>query len=447
MGWFTVPRRLVVAIVAGVVIAVTVSSAGVAAVTWTKAAAPLLKARRGAGGATVNGRVYVLGGWTPTGLTRAAEYLRLRDRTWHSIAPMPGAKSAFGTAVVGGRIYAVGGLGSDESGDWTALKTVYAYTPSTNTWRILKPLPQGLARTTATGVGDGKLYVFGGSRDAGFHHAASAAYAYTPTTNSWQALAPMPTARMDARSVTSAGRAWVLGGFSPTRGYLDTNEVYDPPTNEWSTATPMIKGRSSAAAEKAGDGHFYVIGGFNPAYGVGTTAVMDEVEAYDPATDVWSVEPRIPEARAHPSSAVQNGNIYVMGGSGVDGTVLASVDVLRPDVASTVTGSQNPRFRVRVSITPTHPTVGQTVIARFTITNTTRRTLHGGWQFTFSTPDWGIGAAVAGPLRPGVLAGETLRQKVTATTPNGRYVIYAEASNRRGSSHARAHATFVSPEG
>ena len=118
-----------------------------------------------------------------------------------------------------------------------------------------------------------------------------------------------------------------------------------------------------------------------------------------------------------------------------------------PLSTTTSTGSQNPRFRVRVSITPTHPTVGQTVIARFTITNTTQRTLRGEWQFTFSTPDSGIGAAVAGPLRPGVIAGETLRQKVTATTPDGRYIIYAEASNRRGSSHAKAHATFESPDG
>ena len=116
--------------------------------------------------------------------------------------------------------------------------------------------------------------------------------------------------------------------------------------------------------------------------------------------------------------------------------------------AITVIGSQNPRFRVRVSITPAHPTIGQTVVARFRITNVTQRTRHGGWQFTFSTPVNGLGAAVAGPLRPGVIAGETLRQKVTAKTPSGRYIIYAEVSGRRGySSHAKAHATFVSPAG
>jgi hypothetical protein len=109
--------------------------------------------------------------------------------------------------------------------------------------------------------------------------------------------------------------------------------------------------------------------------------------------------------------------------------------------ATTVTGAQNPDFRVRVSITPAHPTVGQTIVATFRITNTTGHSVKGEWQFTWSTPSNGIGAAVAGTLAPGRLAGETIRRKVTATSGKGRYVIYAEASDRRGSSHARAIAT------
>jgi uncharacterized protein (DUF58 family) len=108
--------------------------------------------------------------------------------------------------------------------------------------------------------------------------------------------------------------------------------------------------------------------------------------------------------------------------------------------ATTATGTQNPQFRVRVSVNPTHPTVGQLVAARFRIRNLTDRTLRGEWQFTWSTPTGGIGAAVAGPLAPGRVAGETLYRRVTATTPDGRFVLYAEVSDRRGSSHARAHA-------
>ncbi len=111
--------------------------------------------------------------------------------------------------------------------------------------------------------------------------------------------------------------------------------------------------------------------------------------------------------------------------------------------ATTVAGSQNPQFRVRVTIFPAHPRVGQTVVATFRITNLTKRTLHGQWSFTWSTPASGIGAALAGPLRPGRLAGETLRQKVTAKTPKGSYLISASVSDGRGASHASARAVFA----
>jgi hypothetical protein len=111
--------------------------------------------------------------------------------------------------------------------------------------------------------------------------------------------------------------------------------------------------------------------------------------------------------------------------------------------ATTVTGTQNPQFRVRVTITPAHPKVGQTVVATFRITNLTTRSLKGQWSFTWSTPQSGIGAAMAGTLPPGRLAGETLRQKITAKTPNGSYVISASVSDARGSSHARAKAVFA----
>jgi hypothetical protein len=111
--------------------------------------------------------------------------------------------------------------------------------------------------------------------------------------------------------------------------------------------------------------------------------------------------------------------------------------------AITVTGTQNPQFRVRVTITPAHPHVGQTVVATFRITNLTTHTLHGEWSFTWSTPQSGIGAAMGGALPPGRLAGETLRQKVTARTAKGSYVISASVSDARGSSHARAKAVFA----
>lgn len=46
------------------------------------------------------------------------------------------------------------------------------------------------------------------------------------------------------------------------------------------------------------------------------------------------------------------------------------------------------------------------------------------------------------PAGPGRIAGETLRQKVTAKTAKGSFVISASVSDARGRSHASAKAVF-----
>jgi hypothetical protein len=109
--------------------------------------------------------------------------------------------------------------------------------------------------------------------------------------------------------------------------------------------------------------------------------------------------------------------------------------------ATAVTGRQNPDLLVKVAITPTHPKVGQTMVFHMKILNLTGRTLHGEWEFTYSTPTGGISAALAGTLGPGLWAHESFRRRVTVTTAKGRYTLSAEASDPRGSSHADIHAT------
>ncbi len=121
--------------------------------------------------------------------------------------------------------------------------------------------------------------------------------------------------------------------------------------------------------------------------------------------------------------------------------LLAAVSVAGA-YATTVTGTQNPQFRVTVSITPAHPVIGQTVVAHFSVRNMTTHNLKGQWGFTWSTPQSGIGSAIAGTLRPGRLGSETLRQRITAKTAKGTFTIEADASDSRGRSHASAHVTF-----
>ena len=108
--------------------------------------------------------------------------------------------------------------------------------------------------------------------------------------------------------------------------------------------------------------------------------------------------------------------------------------------AVTVTGMQNPQFRVTVTITPNHPVVGDTVVATVKIVNRTRHNHRGEWEVGWSTPDSGISAALANQLfRPGVVLTDREHAKVTADTPAGSYTISASIKDRsKGRSHASA---------
>ena len=100
-----------------------------------------------------------------------------------------------------------------------------------------------------------------------------------------------------------------------------------------------------------------------------------------------------------------------------------------------------PRCGWRAPPPPPPPRAPPTIVFQKKITNLTGRTLHGGWEFTYSTPTDGIGAAIAGSLGPGVWAHDVFRRKVTASTPKGRYTLTAEADDHHGRSHATIHAT------
>jgi uncharacterized protein (DUF58 family) len=112
--------------------------------------------------------------------------------------------------------------------------------------------------------------------------------------------------------------------------------------------------------------------------------------------------------------------------------------------ANTVTGRQNPQFRVTVTITPDHPVVGDTVVATVRIVNLTRHNHRGSWEVAWLQPDSGISAAMEGVLfRPGVVLTDREHAKVTSDTPPGKYTISASIRDKsRGRSHASASATF-----
>jgi len=119
----------------------------------------------------------------------------------------------------------------------------------------------------------------------------------------------------------------VIGGAGPIPGASDptlrprqpqrslsTVEEYDPATNTWRPRAPMPTACNHMGCE-AVDGKIYIIGGrLSGAFIIGFPGNINLVQAFDPASDGWTIKAPMPTARSGLNTASLNGIIYAAGG-------------------------------------------------------------------------------------------------------------------------------------
>ena len=203
----------------------------------------------------LDGRVYAIGGYSPDCdcFTNTAEVYSPATDRWQFIAPLPVPRlMASATTGADGRIYLLGGGDQiNESG-----RRAFMYTPDTNTWSEIAPMHDPRAIFGAATGGDGKVYAFGGA-------VGGTAEAYSPGSDSWAMVAPLPTSRSYMAGASGVdGRIYALGGCCTLSGfpYADV-EVYSPISKTWSVAPSMLTPRSTLGAAVGGDGNLYAAGG------------------------------------------------------------------------------------------------------------------------------------------------------------------------------------------
>ena len=81
------------------------------------------------------------------------------DGHWSFKAPYPQPTQEVGGAVVNGRLYILGGYGANAPGGLAGW--LNEYNPATNTWTKKADIPMPVHHQAMTGFGD-KMYVFGG---------------------------------------------------------------------------------------------------------------------------------------------------------------------------------------------------------------------------------------------------------------------------------------------
>jgi N-acetylneuraminic acid mutarotase len=285
---------------------------------------------------------------------------------WGLLAPVPEKSEEFTFCDVNGKIYLIGGLPVDTT---PPLGVVQEYDTATDTWTKKKNMPLA-THHAAPAAYNGRIYLFGGQIQARPGGPAQLpinnAWEYNPASDSWRALAPMPTARTAAAAAEVGGKIYVFAGASVHPGQplvslspdvphrsLDTVEVYDPATNTWASRGPAPTARNHAAIGVV-SGKIYLIGGRVGSANITAASNTNVVEVYDPATDTWgAVGMRMPIARSGMGWATRDGKIYVAGGELYDRhffAVVRAVHVYDPATNSWGALPQMPTARHGVNV-------------------------------------------------------------------------------------------------
>lgn len=143
--------------------------------------------------------------------------------------------------------------------------------------------------------------------------------------NKWEPAIPW-IQRTYAAAVEANGEIYVVGGYGgsgPTGGSFPDMAAYDPASNSWTPQASMTDARMGLAAAVL-NGTIYAIGG-------GATSVTNQVEAYTIADNSWTTKASMTTRRGGLAAAVVNGKIYVFGGRNENHKFQASVEAYSPD--------------------------------------------------------------------------------------------------------------------
>ncbi|KAM7406922.1 hypothetical protein PAMA_002899 [Pampus argenteus] len=234
------------------------------------------------GVALLGGFLFIVGGQSTydtkgkTAIDSAYRYDPRFDK-WLQIASLNEKRTFFHLSALKGKLLAVGGRNA--SGE---IDTVECYNLKKNEWTLVANMVEPHYGHAGTVHGD-LMYISGGITRDTFQKEL---WCYDPDDDTWSRRADM----MDLRGLhcmcTVGDRLFVMGGnhFRGSSDYDDvlSCEYYSPETNQWTVVAPMPRGQSDVGVTVF-NGQIYVVGG----YSWNSRCMVDVVQRYDPEEDVW----------------------------------------------------------------------------------------------------------------------------------------------------------------
>jgi N-acetylneuraminic acid mutarotase len=234
--------------------------------TW-KSAPPLPIELHHAMAVSYQGRLVVLGGWTPEGGqlsgAESGRVFMLGDQGWMDLPGLHDPRAAGAAAVVGDKIVVVGG-----QADKKLVTTTEVFDGSAWSVGAAMPMPR---EHMAAATDERYLYAVGG-RALSSDKNLAALERYDPEKDQWTRLKEMPTARGGLGAAVVDGRLVTVGGEHPT-GVFGTVEAYDIASNTWSTLAELETPRHGLAVAAVGNSLYAIGGATKPSHTSSTPTV------------------------------------------------------------------------------------------------------------------------------------------------------------------------------
>ena len=298
--------------VAGLALGADAAEAGTTPIGAWEPRSPMPTARSDAAAFAVPGGLFVIdNSYASVGAASADRYDEASD-SWTTVGSAAGSHNykLRAAALAGGRVAVVGG-GSSAVDVWD----------SATGWTPLPAMSVARDEPAVLELPDGRILVVGSD---GFSGPAQTAELYSPSSDTWTAVAAPPHTGAIVAGLLTNGRVLVLSGY---QGTVYRGAVWNPATDTW-VATPDVR-----------EGRATMVGG--TAVVVGTGDDDRSTWRYDVAQNRWVKLGDRALSRYNPSlAALADGRVLIASGkfSDYDSQGERSAELLGADGAWTPTG-------------------------------------------------------------------------------------------------------------
>jgi hypothetical protein len=271
--------------------------------------------------------VYIMGGEGDQGVMSSMErYDAAASGQWSTMASMNNARHSFSACVIMDEIYVIGGLDADIR----ELRSVEKYSPSSNSWTAVAHMPEDKVDAFAVCVGSA-MYVVGGFDESTLK--------YDSAHDTWSTVATMPHPRSSCAACVVGNEIYVFGGINNEQAEQASVYKFDTVADGWSILAPMPLACTGASASVM-KGHIYIVGAGGEVSGC-------MVLRFDVSSGAWSTIAPTLSSQTYGASFVLGGCLYAGSSRGVERydaatntwTAVANMPEERSDFRAVVIGS------------------------------------------------------------------------------------------------------------